>query len=169
MTARVVDTNVLGTANRAASQASPQCVLACVKQLRDVEGEGTLVLDDGWRVIKEYQQLASSNGQPGVGDAFLKWVLTNHANPARCELVRLTPDAITGFAEFPNDPALGSFDPPDRKFVALALASRHRPPIVNATDTDWWHHRDALKRNGVDVIFLCPELMTRGRGSGATA
>lgn len=156
-----MDTNVLATANGRATQASPRCVLASTQQLEAIKGSGLLVIDDGWRIIREYQQQASSAGQPGVGDAFLKWVLTNQANPARVERVALTPrhDGAHTFEEFPNDPDLRNFDPSDRKFVATIRASTHHPPIVNATDTDWWEYREPLQRNGVQVVFLCPELM----------
>lgn len=63
------------------------------------------------------------------------------------------------FAEFPADANLAGFDRADRKFVAVALASGDSPPIVNATDSDWWLFREALQRHGVQVEFLCPELM----------
>ena len=45
--------------------------------------------------------------------------------------------------------------------VAVARASGADPELLNATDTDWWHYREALKENGVNVVFLCPELMER--------
>ncbi|MBI4493070.1 MAG: hypothetical protein HY690_09790 [Chloroflexi bacterium] len=54
----------------------------------------------------------------------------------------------------------------DRKFVAVARACQRRPPVVNATDTDWWLFRDALKRHGVEVEFLCPDLMVSPRLTG---
>lgn len=129
----IVDTNVAVVANgRGRSpQASPSCVLRCVGRLRDLQLHHTLVLDDGWRILREYLRELSPAGQPGVGDAFLKWVLTNQANPARCEQVRIIPrDAAQPggeLCEFPDDPALAGFDPSDRKFVAVALAHRPSP------------------------------------------
>ena len=63
------------------------------------------------------------------------------------------------FREFPQDPDLENFDRADRKFVAVALVSGLGPPILNATDTDWWDYREPLRRNGVTVDFICPELM----------
>lgn len=163
MNPAIVDTNVLVVANGRTQQATPQCVLACIKSLNDIRDRGALVLDDAWRVIREYQQQASSTGEPGVGDAFLKWVLINLANPQRCELVHLLPraDQPDEFVDFPEDPALSGFDRADRKFVALNRACPGHPPIVNATDTDWWTFRDALQRHDVAIRFLCPELMPR--------
>ncbi len=171
MKAFVVDTNVLVTANGRAVHASPACVLASTRHLEDLKRNGLLVIDDGWRIIREYQQQVSPSGQPGMGDAFLKWVLVNQANTARVERVALTPredgdDGAEDFVEFPVDPALAGFDPADRKFVAAARASKHYPSVVNATDTDWWEYGEALQRNGVRIVFLCPELMAAGKSRG---
>jgi hypothetical protein len=161
----IVDTNVAVVANgrERSPQASPSCVLTCVGRLRDLQLRHTLVLDDGWRILREYFRELSPTGQPGVGDAFLKWVLTNQANPRRCEQIHITPRDATRpdgeFCEFPDDPALGGFDPSDRRFVALAVAHAEHPPILNAVDTDWWPYRAALAGHGVQVDFLCSDAM----------
>jgi len=148
----IVDTNVGVVANEQAPHASPDCVIACVDALEQITaGRARLVLDDGWEILNEYLRYMSSSGQPGPGDAFVKWALNNLANPARCERVPLD------LGVFPNDPDLAAFDPADRKFVALALASDSRPPVANAVDSDWWHFREALRHAGVEVIFLCPD------------
>ena len=57
------------------------------------------------------------------------------------------------------DERLARFDRDDRKFVAVAVGCEPTAEVFNATDTDWWHHRVALEENGVQVRFLCPELM----------
>jgi hypothetical protein len=155
----IVDTNVLIVANgRDCPQASPECVLACVRRLRDIEQHGTLVLDDGWHIIGEYKHKVSQTGQPGLGDAFLKWVLTNQSNPQRIEKVSITPIEDEGFAEFPNTPGLEKFDRSDRKFVAVALTHPQKPPICDAVDSDWRNFHEALVQAGVTVEFLCPDL-----------
>lgn len=152
MSSVIVDTNVGVVANEREAHASPDCVIACVDALEQITaGRARLVLDDGWEVLSEYLRHMSSSGQPGPGDAFVKWALNNLANPARCERVPLAPGA------FPEDPDLAAFDRSDRKFVVLALASDSRPPILNAVDSDWWHFREALGRAGVEVKFLCPD------------
>lgn len=86
----IVDTNVAIVANRKAPQASAQCVLQCIQTLQEVTTTGVLVIDDGWRIITEYKKNLQQSGQPGVGDAFCKWVLTNWRNPSRCETVTIT-------------------------------------------------------------------------------
>jgi hypothetical protein len=159
----IVDTNVIAVANHRADHASPDCLAICVQELRDIERSHMLVLDDQWRILNEYGDYRTKIGQPGVGDLFLRWVYRNLSNPERCELVKLTmmPNSEDGndFAEFPLDPALANFDRSDRKFVAVALAHSEHPPILNAVDTDWWRHRQALARCGVNIHFLCPHEM----------
>lgn len=157
----VVDTNVPIVTNGDSEQASPKCVTACVERLRKItvlENE-RLALDNRWLIIREYQRNLRSEGQPGFGDAFLKWVLTNRANPDRCEYVSITPidNYELDFVEFPRDPELTCFDLADRKFVAVALTHAQRPPILQAMDSKWWNYKDALRRNGVEVEFLCEE------------
>lgn len=154
---RVVDTNVLIVANGRdhAPQASPACVLACVTALQRLWDDGVVVLDDEWHILREYMKnLNPARQQPGVGDAFLKWVLTNQANPQRCEQVHLTPNGAS-FAEFPADPALEGFDVDDHKFVAVARVHPAHPPILNAVDSDWSHFQHAPAAHGITVQALC--------------
>lgn len=154
----VIDTNVLVVANGRHEPASDDCVLACIDALSQAR-EGRVLVDEQQEILDEYRNHCSHSGQPGLGDAFFKWLHNNQANPARCERVKITPHPTRKFEEFPEDPDLASFDLSDRKFVAVALANQEEPPILNASDTDWWHVREALERNGVTVCFLCRELM----------
>lgn len=154
----VMDTNVVHVANGETQQAGPGCVTACVDRMdRIIQGE-RLVLDKQDRILKEYPM---PTGQLGAGHAFVKWAWTNRYNPALCELVAIHPHEARGFVEFPEDDDLSDFDPDDRKFVAVALASRGSPPIVNATDTGWRDHQEALARHRVHIDFICPELMEK--------
>lgn len=141
------------------SHVSAQCVRACVLEVRKIQNKGSIVLDDGWRIVGEYKNKLSSSGQPGVGDAFLKWVLTNLNNPARCRQVRLTQDCAdpNHFQEFPSHRGLRNFDPSDKKFVAVSAAHQDRPPILQAADSKWWGWKNALQEAGITVHFLCPE------------
>jgi hypothetical protein len=159
MPAVVVDTNVSVVANRQSRQASNNCFLTCVERLwRITNDEDRLVLDDSWRIIKEYKNnLQSSGQQPGIGEAFLKWVLTNRENPQRCDQIRINQvgNDDTTFAEFPFTDELAGFDRSDRKFVAVALSHPGNPTILQAVDSKWWGFRDALQANGVSVEFIC--------------
>jgi hypothetical protein len=165
MSAFVLDTNVLVTANFRASHASAACVTASVAMLIEVRQQHVVVIDDAMIIFHEYFRRASLRGQPGVGDAFLKWLWDNQAKAEHCEKVRITPlaDDPDDYREFPRDPGLERFDRNDRKFVAVALVSASKPEVVNSVDTGWHTYREALSRHGVAVRFLCPEQMTERR------
>lgn len=153
----VVDTNVALVANGKA-EATPGCVSACTAALLELMRAGHLVLDDRFHILSEYRKKLSSTGQPGLGDAFLKWVYTNRTNPDCCTCVRITPKPqdTQDFHEFPVHEGLNAFDPSDRKFVAVACVHPDRPPILQAADSKWWGWQDALRECGVQVRFLCP-------------
>lgn len=146
----IVDTNVPIAANNRAGEntLSDGCVLACVRFLRELMTSGAIVLDDSWEAIREYQHKLRSAGQPGVGDAFLKWVLTNQANPAKCRLV----NAMS--AKIPE--ILADFDPADVKFIRMAVAAPDAS-IAQAGDSLWWKRRRDFEVTGILVRFLCPE------------
>lgn len=159
----VVDTNVPLVANGKAEQAGWECEDACIHAWIQVQAERRTLLDDKGLIIKEYRQKLSHSGQPGLGDAFFKWLHENQANSQHCRTVPVTVHADRGFAEFPDDPRLEKFDKDDRKFVAVARASETGPQVLDATDTDWWHDRETLAEHGIQIVFLCPELMQTER------
>lgn len=164
MSVVVMDTNVAVVANGRETHADTGCIRACITTLRDLREHHQLLLDEIGLIIREYRGRLLPSGQPGPGDAFFKWLWDNQGNVTHCRQIVVTPTADgRDFEEFPDDPDLASFDRDDRKFVAVAIASGVCPPILNASDTDWWHHRKALLRNGVTVQFLCRELMRRNR------
>ena len=161
----VVDTNVAVVANALSEQASEDCVETCAEKLEEImRGVAKLVLDDNWQILGEYAQNLHFTGND-VGDRFLRWVLRNWRNPQRCDLIHLTPvdGSENEFEEFPDDPALNNFDPDDRKFIAVVLAHSERPPILQAVDSQWWDFRDAFRRNGVMVEFICEDNIQRLR------
>jgi hypothetical protein len=159
MKAVVVDTNVPVSANGMANHIGEDCIINCIKRLKQIQKREVLLLDDGMLILQEYKSYLSPSGQPGVGDIFMKWVWNNQANPKHCKIVSITSiDKKPYFREFPNDEELDRFDPADRKFVAVAKASNLHPPILNATDSDWWYFQEPLYRHGIKVEFICPEL-----------
>lgn len=163
MTSRavVIETNVIAVANELAIQADSDCILACIDALERAQKRRKVVIDAGQLLFREYFRYGHRSGQPGAGDAFVKWLWSNQANPKHVESVNITPRVgdPENFDEFPDDPSLEHFDRSDRKFVATALASKLQPKIVNAVDSDWRHFRDELKANDVSIIFLCPQMM----------
>ncbi len=155
MTEVVVDTNVLLVANGAHVEVSPECRKSCVKRLEQIQQSGIVAIDDEWRILREYQKKTQPNQPKGVGDVFLKWLLRNLSNPARCHQVTLTEPTENRFTESPSEPLLANFDPSDRKFVAVAAAHPRRPPILQAADSKWLGWEAALKTHHVVVDFIC--------------
>lgn len=159
----VVETNVIAVANELADHVDVDCITACIDALHTAQKKRKVVIDSNQLLFQEYFRYANRSGQPRTGDAFIKWLWDNQANIKRVECVSISPlaSAPDNFKEFPNDPSLNQFDPSDRKFVAVARASKRNPAIINATDSDWWAFRDRLKANGVTVKFICPQMMKR--------
>lgn len=154
----VVDSNVPIVANRKCGE-PPECAAACAHALHEIIRKGLLVIDAGHLIFDEYRRHLSFAGQPGAGDIFFKWLSDNRYKPNRVAQVALTedPERPGEFAAFPADPELAAFDRSDRKFVAVVLTHPERPPLLNATDSDWWTHRDALRPHGVTIRFVCGE------------
>lgn len=137
--------------------------------VRSVMAKGHLIVDDSWRIVREYQNNVS-RGQPRAGSVFIKWAVRNHFNPSVCTRVKITPKVSNSedYEEFPGDLALATFDPADRKFVAVAAAHPGKPQILQASDSKWWGAKDALAAAGLKVTFLCQEdiAATHRRKSG---
>jgi hypothetical protein len=170
MTYVLVDTNVAVVANGGHQQAGIGCVRKCVLRLMNIKEGSKIVLDSCGLILKEYLK-HNPHGMPrGAGDVFMVWASDNQANPNVCLRATVTPrhgtavsrdrnDLDPDLEEFPNDPALATFDRQDRKFVAAALSSGVNPVIVNATDRDWANHHDQLAAHGVVVEHICSSVM----------
>ena len=116
----IIDTNVAVVANGKSGQASRECVDTCIHRLQGImRGETKLVLDAEWKILGEYSRNLHSSGRPGTGDRFLRWVLNNRNTECVSVPIRPIENSQTEFEAFPTDPALGDFDPDDRKFIAV--------------------------------------------------
>lgn len=101
MNLKVIDTNVILAANNAHDDISMDCRIACVETLQDIMRNGAVVIDNDYLILKEYQRQMNPGRQKGPGDVFLKWLLQNSANPARCHRVTLTQLGEHEYVEFP--------------------------------------------------------------------
>ena len=102
----VMDTNVAVVANLQATHADEDCVETCIQAIECIMDRCCIVVDNQWAIMGEYEGQLNSSGQPGVGDAFLKWLLTHLWNPSHCLQVAINADSARGYREFPNDPDL---------------------------------------------------------------
>lgn len=157
----IVDTNVPVSANLVNNpQQIPvdmkACALECVEAIEYIMKNGMLVIDEQDEICREYRKYLSSKGQPGVGDIFMKWILTHSFNTLKIERVRITKNGAS-YNEFPDHADLVRFDNADRKFVAVSNAHPEKPSIVQATDSKWWGWKEALDEVGIKVIFLAPD------------
>jgi hypothetical protein len=157
----VVDTNVMLSANGQHPDISPAGVKQCVDRIQTVMRESIICIDERFEIIKEYGNKIDQKLQPGIGYQFYKWVLQNRLNPAKVAQVSLIAHAERGYESFPDDSELSNFDPPDRKFVAVAAAHASKPPILQAADSKWLGWAQALKRHGIRVDFVCPNDIRR--------
>lgn len=155
MRASVIDTNVVLVANGQHADISPECVKACALALQGVMRSGTLILDDGFRILCEYLNKTQPKKGNRPGDAFVKWALNNQCNTKSVVQVTLEEHNERGFESFPDDADLANFDAPDRKFVAVSGAHPGKPRIAQAADSKWLDWAPALHRHGIGVDFLC--------------
>ena len=157
MTLAVIDTNILLIANGQHADVSPECVRQCILRLQTIQAEGTVVIDDRYRILGEYQHKTRTNPPKGVGDVFLKWLLRNSGDSRYCHQVALTDTGNETFAEFPDPDLQPEFDAPDRKFAAVANAHPDKPPVWQGADSKWLAWWPALQAAGVRVEFICPD------------
>jgi hypothetical protein len=161
VSAVVIDTNVLLVANGSHQNVSRSCRKECVNRLLACQKVGVVVVDDGHRILKEYQNKTRPNQPKRVGDAFLKWLLQNRANNQRVHCVTITETQPDVFAEFLDAALQPEFDASDRKFAAVAHAHPDKPPVWQATDCKWLAWWPQLAAHGVKVEFLCGEDVQR--------
>lgn len=156
----VLDTNVLLVADSQHPDVGDECLTKCVELLERVKRRGVVVIDDEYRVLSEYQNKLSGTGK-SLGSVFLKWLLQNQKNHKWVYPVSLNESSLDWFDEFPDQELQKHFDPPDRKFVAIAAAHPDKPDIWQATDCKWLDWRDALSQSGIGVAFCCPDEIQR--------
>ena len=149
----VVDTNVAIAANGRDTHADLHCQLACVEALSSVVAGDVVAVDEDGLIVSEYARRLNYSGMPGVGDAFFKHVIDHQYGGDRVRRVFVTPsdDDRRGFDELPHN----TFDPSDRKFLAVAVAAS--ATVLNATDSDWDEQASLMTRLEVDVCQLCPQ------------
>ena len=151
----VIDTNVIllaGTRTDQIPEDQIRCYEKCILFLQDVMDRGDKVLiDDDGMVINEYRKAYSVNDYPNMAAMFFEYSMGHYVC---CHVERIEDDV---YSDYPQDITLQSFDPPDRKFIALAYVYDHGTPIVEGTDSKWWAIKDNLRKYGIEIIFIDEE------------
>ena len=162
MTTFVVDTNVAVAANGRRTHADLQCQRSCVERLAAVVKEEVVAIDDAGLVFEEYTRRLSRSGQPGVGDAFLKYLFDHQYHSARIRRVTVTRSANPrrGFEELPEN----GLDRSDRKFLAVAIVAK--AVVLNAMERDWNEQKALLNHLWVQVRQLCPQHASKATRRG---
>ena len=128
----------------------------CILFLHEIMNNGARVLfDDEGRIVQEYEFAYKINSYPNNATEFFAYSL-EHA-----ELVHISETEENVYNEYPDDPVLRAFDPPDRKFIAVSYAYEDNAPIIEATDSKWWGIVKNLKENGITVQFIDEEYIKK--------
>jgi hypothetical protein len=118
--------------------------------LEELVHSGKLAVDLEGEIEDEYRKKLGV-GLPGVGNRFLQKFFSEAAH--RVARVSAPIDQKGHAKNFKFDGSLKRFDQSDRKFVALAIATKYA--IYNATDSDWLEHHDELTKRGVKIEYVC--------------
>ena len=153
----IIDTNVIVSVDDPNPVAQEHCIIRCREVLSEAR-TSVVALDSKDEILTEYLRNVSQAYPLGVGSSFVRYVYDNRFDPSLFELVDIAPDPNRGYQEFPDVKELGKFDPADRKFVAVSLASSSDHDIYNATDDGWAKHDQVLRQAGVSVVYLCPSV-----------
>ncbi len=167
--AYVIDTNVLIVANKREG-GTYACAAQCAAAILRVKESGAVVMDASGLILDEYASYLNYKGQPGLGDAFLRWFINNRGRRDLCLTVPLTSNSHEwrAFKEFPDNVRLKTFDRNDQKFVAAARA-HGAAVILQASDHKWLNWATELETEGLLVEFLCREELEatrRGKKKG---
>lgn len=151
----VVDTNVIMAANFQHDELSDECSIECITRLNMIKKSGVVFVDQPGKIISEYSKNTTPYTGNRVGDIFLKWLINQQGN--RCKQVQITETSENEYTEFTNKELQIEFDPPDRKFIAVAQASGVKITILQAADCKWLNWNASLKEVDVVVEFVCPD------------
>src|SRR5205085_1213763 len=127
------------------------CAEACIQWLKELQSdENMLVVDYTNKILGSYRKhLNEVRSSPNT---VAQEVLNHLHSTGRIRYVEIIFDK-DGYAELAAELNLDTLDRDDRKFVAVVLACEEndRPPIVNATDTDWDQCSEELQAAGIEV------------------
>lgn len=156
----IIDTNVAILAN-GKSKFPAKCIYECIQTIRGItkRNHAIIVTDREGFIFNEYKKYLNLSGEPGLGDEFLKWLDENRWTEDLCRIIDLNVSSEDEFCQgiIPDAICQSSFDPSDRKFLAVSIKHPESPQIVEATDVKWKLHESLLNHHGISVRFICPE------------
>lgn len=153
----IIDANVAllaGTPVKDIPREQLICARKCVNFIKEFmdNPESSLVLDAEGRILKEYRGADTLSRGQNMATVFSKWA---HQMPKHAEdFIPLQEIRENEFKIYPNSERLRTFDPPDRKYIALSYNHQEKPPIAEASDSKWWGIQDDLRQHGIEVHFI---------------
>ncbi len=165
MSKYIIDANVALLAGTPVSRIPADqlvCARECMRFIRDFinNPESRLVLDDEGRILKEYRNANNVGEAPNLATMFSIWAHQHLAMESQ-DFIHLDEIAQNEYKEYPDDDQLKAFDPPDRKYIALAYKHPEKPPIVEASDSKWWGIKEALKKYKIELVFIDEEYIKK--------
>lgn len=154
----IIDANVIllaGTSVKDVPREQLICAKKCLEFVKKFmeHPEASLVLDAEGRILREYRRAYTLSNSPNMATVFSIWVHQHMPKNAE-DFVSLKEIREHEFENYPESEKLKKFDPPDRKYIALAYNHKERPPIVEASDSKWWGIREDLENNGIKILFI---------------
>ena len=166
MNNKIIDTNVPLTAITTDVIIPLSCRQDCVRLINSIlKGEIIVVIDDRNEALKEYRQQMYPDPNPSAGLAsqFLMYLFNYQYDQARVRRAKLSVDDTVNYTLLPQVDELNDFDPSDKKWVAIYLSFKEQTnqdaPINNATDSDWLHFEHVFERLGIQIEFLCKDIL----------
>ena len=154
----IIDANVILLAGTSVKDI-PRDQLVCAKKCLDFikrfmeNPKASLVLDAEGRILREYRGAYMLGSSPNMATIFSIWVHQHMPKNAE-DFVSLKEIKEHEFVNYPESEKLKTFDPPDRKYIALAYSHKERLPIVEASDSKWWGIKEDLQKNGIEILFI---------------
>lgn len=157
----IIDANVIllsGTSVKDIPKDQLLCAKKCVDFVKKFmeNPKASLVLDAEGRILKEYRGAYTLGKDPNMAMQFSIWVHQHMPRNAE-DYISLKELKENEFENYPDSEKLKAFDPPDRKYIALAYNHEEKPPIVEASDSKWWGIREELNKKGMEVYFVDEE------------
>jgi len=153
----IIDTNIFAAANGLANHLTEREINKCKQFIAALAGNSVISLDLQGEIFQEYFIYTNRSGQPGIGDAFVKYLWDRQSDKMHCEKVDIEKNENGIYKQLNEKDGLLTFDSSDQKFIAVYLGSEKQPVICNACDSDWANNKLLLMQYDIRVLEILQE------------
>jgi len=153
----IIDTNVFVAANGGTDQLSEDDINRCKSFVALLFSKTIISIDAKSEIFSEYFRYMNRSGQPGIGDAYVKYLWDRQCDKTVCELVDISKNKNGVYKQLKGKEDLICFDPNDLKFIAVYLGSKFNTTICNASDRDWEENKSLLAKYNINVLEVLQE------------